>query len=146
MNHQSPRELDELPRIFRFLDDAASTFHLDADAKFALDLAVEELFTNALKHNPSGRGPIDIEIRIERDARTGADRNLRVIFTDADASAFHPASIPPVDINAPLHDRKPGGLGLHIVSNVMDRVESEHDGRISRIHLLKSLSPPPDHV
>ncbi|MEQ9103174.1 MAG: ATP-binding protein [Rhodothermales bacterium] len=147
MNHRFPRELDELPRIFRFLDDAAHTLHLDADAKFALDLAVEELFTNALKHNPSGGGPLEIEVWIEGDpqttAKSGTDPVLRVTFTDPDASPFDPASVPPVDTLAPLHDRKPGGLGLHILSSIMDHVESEHDGRISRIHLGKFL---PDHV
>jgi serine/threonine-protein kinase RsbW len=144
VKHLSPRELDELPRLFRFLDEAARTLHLHADAKFALDLAVEELFTNALKHNPDGRGPIGIEVWTEPGENGGPC--LRVTFTDPDAPPFDPASIPPVDTLAPLHERKPGGLGLHILANIMESVTSEHDGRTSRIHLLKSLSPRPDHV
>ncbi len=145
VKHPFLRDLDELPRIFHFLDDAARTFRLDADTRFALNLAVEELFTNALKHNPSGQGPIEIQIGRNTESDTGGEgadpsrSHLLVTFTDPDAPPFDPASVPPVDTRAALHDRKPGGLGLHILSHVMDTVVSEQDGRINRIHLSKSL-------
>lgn len=157
MNQQFQRQLDELPRIFNFLDDAAIALRLDADTRFALNLAVEELFTNVLKHNPAGQGLVQIEVEIQggRDAESdtglvGADPpHLLVTFTDPDAPAFNPASVPMVNTRAPLHERKPGGLGLHILSHVMDSVVSEQDGRTNRIRLGKSLpgalaDPEPD--
>lgn len=144
MKQHFQRQLDELPRIFRFLDDASIALHLDADARFALSLAVEELFTNVLKHNPTGQGPIEIEIGGDADSEVGPGR-LMVTFTDPNALPFDPTTVPAVDTRAPLHERKPGGLGLHILSHVMDSVVSEQDGRINRIHLSKSLpGPEPD--
>lgn len=132
MNKRFSRHLDELPRIFKYLEDAARAFHLDADTAFALSLAVEELFTNVLKHNPAGTG--DVELAVDRDGAC-----LQVEFMDFDSPPFNPASVPPVDTRAPLHDRKPGGLGLHILSHIMDTVESRHENDTNTIRLTKTL-------
>lgn len=148
MKNRFPRRLDALPRIFEFLEDAAHKLQLDADANadteaeadadatFALNLAVEELFTNVLKHNPSGQGPIEIEVDL-------TPRQLLITFTDFDSPPFDPTTVPPTDTHAPLNARKPGGLGLHILSHLVDRIDSEHQGRTNRIRVTLSLVTPP---
>jgi len=40
-----------------------------------------------------------------------------------DGPAFNPLQVPEPDVAATLEERRPGGLGVHLVRQLMDRVE-----------------------
>ena len=47
-----------------------------------------------------------------------------------DSIEFDPRQVPDTDIDAPLHERDPGGLGLLLVNSMMDGVDyRREDGR-----------------
>lgn len=134
MERHFSRSMDELPVIFSFLEEAIATLSLDAGTGFALNMVVEELYTNMVKYN--GNGADDILIGVER-----TDGALVIDLTDFDSEPFDPELHPEVDTKAGLHERTPGGLGIHIVTRMMDEVSYEYKNRQTRIRLIKTLTP-----
>jgi anti-sigma regulatory factor (Ser/Thr protein kinase) len=60
-----------------------------------------------------------------------------VSLTDFDVEPFDITKFKPYDAGLPLAERKPGGLGIHLVRAVMDEVTYEYENRCSRITLTK---------
>lgn len=134
MERSFKRRVETLDPLFAFVEDAAHAHALDPATAFAVNLAVEELFTNMVRHNAGGAS--DISIRFEK--RGG---ELQVVLTDFDADPFDPTVHPDPDLEHALAERPVGGLGLHLVRQLMDAVHYEHHGRRSTITLTKKLTP-----
>lgn len=133
MERHFRREVDELSIIVPFLQDAVDQLGLDAGASFALNMVVEELFTNMVKYN--GNGADNIMVSVERDGDW-----MRVNLVDYDSEPFDYTESAEVDTSAPLHARKPGGLGIHLVKRFMDEVMYEYKDRKTTIRLGKKLT------
>lgn len=133
MERHFARSMDELPVIFAFLEEAIGALSLDAGTGFALNMVVEELYTNMVKYN--GNGADDILIGVDRTTEA-----LVVDLTDFDSEPFDPEQHAEVDTAAGLHDRTPGGLGIHIVTRMMDEVSYQYKNRQTRIRLIKTLT------
>lgn len=108
----------DLHTLTAFVDAACAEAGVGEDVAFAVRLAVEEAFTNIMEHGYGGDGgPVAVAI----DA--GA-HGVRVVIRD-EAPAFDPLHAPAPDLDAALEEREPGGLGWHLVRQVMDTVEHE---------------------
>ena len=79
------------------------------------DLTLEELFTNLVRHAP-GSDEIEIEIELE-----GGLLTIRLI--DRETKPFDGNSLGEVDTEAPLMEREPGGLGIHLVKKMADIID-----------------------
>jgi serine/threonine-protein kinase RsbW len=133
MSARFRRDIEALPEVFDLAAQFLSSQQLDSELRFAVDFALEEVFTNFVKYNPEGSSDIGVSLGIEDD-------QLKLVLTDFDSPRFDPNSdAPVVDINKPLAERKPGGLGVHLVKTMMDRVEYGHEERTSTITLYKRL-------
>ena len=63
----------------------------------------------------------------------------RVSLTDFGVQKFDIRNVPDVDVNRDLKDRKPGGLGIHLLKRMVDDVGYEFvDGR-STTTFVKAL-------
>lgn len=78
-------------------------------------LAVDEAMANVIRHGYNARtdGKIWIDVTHEGDARTGL--SMTVVIED-EARQVDPCTIKSRD----LEDIRPGGLGVHIIKEVMD--------------------------
>lgn len=103
----------------------------DADI-FAILLGIEEIYTNFVKYNPNGSDKIEVVIDCHED-------RVVVVLVDFDSHHFDPREAPPAKLEMPLHERKPGGLGIHIVKQMMNKVEYSYTGRVSKITLTRML-------
>ena len=103
------------------------------DDIFAILLGIEEIYTNFVKYNPNGGDRIDVQLDCESD---------RVIasLTDYEANRFDPREAPPARLEMPLHERKPGGLGIHIIKQVMNGVEYSYKDRVSKVTLTRLIT------
>jgi serine/threonine-protein kinase RsbW len=92
---EHPARLENLGLFLGFIDQACAEEHIDAEAAFALRLAVEEVCMNLIRHGYAGvePGPIGLDFEI--------DANHRPI----------------------------GGLGWHLIKQLMDRVAYRSDAQ-----------------
>ncbi len=87
---------------------------------FAVNLCLEELVTNTVKHGVNGAHGHRIRVRIER-----SDRCLEILYSD-EAPPFNPfEQAPEPDTALDIDQRPVGGLGVHLVRQLMDRVAWE---------------------
>ena len=130
------REIDALDEIFRFLGDFVDEAAIDDSSAFTINLVVEELFTNMVRHNTGGGEVIDLSIE-----RVGDDLHLGLI--DSDVDPFDPTKVPKPPVAAGISERRPGGLGLHLVQTMVDDVnyEYEPETRQMRVSVTKLLEP-----
>ena len=126
------RSMSSLAEIFAFLKGAAASFSLDERTTYSVNMAIEELFTNMIKYDAGGTEGISIEIEKQEGA-------VVVGLVDHDSAPFDMTELDDVDISAPLNDRRPGGLGIHLVKCLMDEIKYEYTDRTTRIRLVKNL-------
>ncbi|MDH3199151.1 MAG: ATP-binding protein [Candidatus Krumholzibacteria bacterium] len=126
------RDLGELERAFRLASEFARERGLSETATYLLNLAVEEIFTNIVRHGARGGG----DIRIALDVAGG---ELVVEIVERGAEPFDPTRAPEVDVTAPLEARRPGGLGLHMLRKLMDDMTYEYAGGEAHIRMTKRL-------
>ena len=108
-------ELENLAAIRRFIEEAATALGSDSDTIFQAVLAVDEAATNIVTHGYQGQPGI-IEIQVEQK---GSD--LAVRLRDQ-APVFDPTTVPPPDVTQPLEHRSLGGMGVHLMRNLMDEM------------------------
>lgn len=134
MERTFPRDVNQLGEVFDFVSDCFEALGVDASHRYDVDLIIEELFTNLVKYNSEGTR--EIVIGLDRE-----DSMLAIEVTDFDVHEFDITKAPSVDTNAPLSERRPGGLGIHLVTQVADHVSYEYENGISRIKVHKQIGP-----
>jgi serine/threonine-protein kinase RsbW len=84
---------------------------------------LEELFTNSVRHGGCAGMENAVHIRLQLH-----DDGVRVEYSDRGA-AFDPLSAPAPDLELPLADRPVGGLGIHLLRQIMrELVYRREDG------------------
>ena len=127
------KELASLEAIFALLHAFVAEQGLGPDLEFCLGFVTEEIFTNLVKYNRGSALPV--LLAISRDAS-----QLLVELTDFDVEPFDPGSAPAVDVDAPLELRRPGGLGLHLVRSVADKLTFEYRDRELKVSVWKAIA------
>ena len=124
------RNVDNLGELYRFAEDAMLSATIDDSVRFPIQLALEELFVNLVTYNPGARKDILVGVEI-------ANKGVAVTITDYDAAEFDVTKRRGVDTSASLTDRKPGGLGLHLIQHMVDTLEYDYREGRSRIRFSK---------
>lgn len=124
------RDIERIKDVYRFAEDIFEANDIGEDVRFPIHLALEELFVNLVQYNTGAIKDIVIEI----DASNG---RVAVTMTDFEAEDFDVSKTRPVDIEASLAERKPGGLGLHLIQQMVDTLEYDHRDKRSRIRFTK---------
>jgi anti-sigma regulatory factor (Ser/Thr protein kinase) len=106
-------QIANLAEIRRFVGTETEDF--SREAADAMIQAVDEAVTNIILHGYRG-SPGSIEIELWQDEKA------LVIRLRDDAPAFDPTSIPVPNLDTPLHLRRPGGLGVHMMRQFVDRM------------------------
>lgn len=127
------RSIDSLEEIFAFVRPALVERGVGEADTYAIVMTIEELFTNMVKYNAAGSGRIGLEIECGSDAVTCR-------LTDPDSDRFDVTRAPDVDIHQPVEQRRPGGLGIHLVRRMVDALDYDYAGRRSRISFRRTLA------
>lgn len=124
-------EISELTRLATAFASFAAQHAVPADAVNALQLSLEEIVTNAIVHGYQQSGSKTVQVTLT--ARPGEV----VAEIEDEAPAFDPLARAMPDLDQPLEDRPIGGLGIHLVKNLMDAVSYQRDGNRNRLTLIK---------
>lgn len=128
-----PRTIGSLEAIVAFVHEFVDAHGLGADLAYDLNLVVEELFTNFVKYGKDGRS--DIRIALEANSE-----RVTLVLQDFDVEGFDLTQAPPVDIGAPIAERRFGGLGIHFVKTLADDVRYEYENQTTTITVTKRLT------
>ena len=131
--HDFERSIDSLDEIFAFVRPALDECGAGSADAYAILMTIEELFTNMVKYNASGAGRIALELEC-------AVGSVACVLTDPDSERFDMTQAPDVDIHQPVEQRRPGGLGIHLIRRLVDSVRYEYAGRRSRIAFRRTFS------
>jgi anti-sigma regulatory factor (Ser/Thr protein kinase) len=129
MQQKFLRRIDELDRIVAMTEAMFDRFQLDNGMRPVVDLAIEELFTNMVKYNTETSAQIEIEMQVHEEG-------VEVSLTDFDVERFDPSAAARVDVNAPLEERTPGGLGIYLVMKMVDSIQYQYRDRSSKITFI----------
>ena len=130
---------EQLPALLEFIEQTCASAQLPEDVAFAVRLAAEEACTNVIRHGYRGVTPGPVAVGIAHDAS-------RVVVTIEDrGTPFDPADAPAPAIDAPAEDRPLGGLGLHLIRQMMDEVHHAHDARTGNTLTLVKRIPSHAH-
>ena len=107
--------LTNLDDIRSFVDQALQDLLVPARAAGDVVQAVDEAATNIILHGYDGQeGTLDVELE-----RQGA---ALVVRLRDQAPQFDPTTIPSPNISLGLEQRRPGGLGIYFIRQLMDRI------------------------
>ena len=129
MQRKFGRSLDEIQNIVGFTDDFFDTHAIDSSVRYIVDLCVEELFVNMVTYDTE----TDEDILIEMNPH---EHGIEVSLTDFNVERFDPRDVQPVDVDAPLEQRAPGGLGLYLVLKMVSSIHYEYRNRNSKITFI----------
>lgn len=107
---------------------------LAAKISYPFQVALDELLTNTIEYGYPDQSARTIEVHLRLMAEC-----LDVELID-DARPFNPFQREAPDTEASIEDRQIGGLGIHLVVNLMDRVDYTRIGAFNHICLRKYLT------
>jgi anti-sigma regulatory factor (Ser/Thr protein kinase) len=132
-----PRQVGALDAIFAFVTETLAALDVDAAHERDVDLIVEELFTNMVKYNRDGKQDIEIELEANPD-------QLTIRLVDRNVAPFDVTRVPDPDLQRPLAQRRPGGLGLYLVKQITESLTYAHAGGASEVTAVRSLHRQPE--
>ena len=126
-------DVQQVPQLSQFVDEVCEDIGFDMQTTMKLNLAIEEAVVNVMNY-AYPRGTVG-DIHIDAQAN---DLRLKFVITDS-GSPFDPTAMPEVDTSLSAEDRPIGGLGIHLVRQIMDSINYERIGGRNVLTLRKKL-------
>ncbi|HYC38082.1 MAG TPA: ATP-binding protein [Usitatibacter sp.] len=126
--HTLEGRVDGIRALLDAVESWAGAIDLPPKALFRLNLVLEELATNIVRHgyrdDPAGK--VDVNV---------VDDGAAVTLTLRDQAAeFDPfKDAPEADLDEPVHTRRIGGLGVHFVKQMAQSYSYRRDGADNEI-------------
>ena len=126
--------MNSLPKLNEFVDDIAEKLSIDPSQEMKMNLALEEAVVNVIDYAyPEGtKGDINIEAKAN-------DLRLKFIITDS-GTPFDPTAQKEMDTTLSAEERPIGGLGIHLVRQIMDSINYERVNDTNVLTLRKNLT------
>ncbi len=98
-----------------------------------INLALEELVSNIIIHGFEDKNEHEITVGI------GIKEEELIVEISDDAKYFNPLEHPEPEIEKPIEERDIGGLGVHIVRNIMDELNYRREHGKNILVMKKKL-------
>jgi len=103
---------------------------------FEMNLALDELFTNIITYGFRDDKKHTIKIHIV------AEHNQLKLRIEDDGIPFDPAMVESPDLACKIEDCRIGGLGIHLIKNLMDEIRYERVNDMNLLYLTKHIAQP----
>ncbi|MBI4470825.1 MAG: ATP-binding protein [Acidobacteria bacterium] len=129
-------DLAEIQRMHDAVTAFAGRCRLPEEVRLALDLSLEEVLVNVISYGFPDPGSHEIEVIIRVDGK-----RLTAEVQD-DGLAFNPLEHPEPETAKPIDERPVGGLGIHLIRQLMERIEYHRRGEKNVLVMDKSWDRP----
>ena len=131
-----PAASENLDIIRKFIAGIAENMGFSEEEIYQVELAVDEACANVIKH-----AYIDENTKEKNIHVTVKTQNRQIEITIADKGVgFNPRSIKTPNMDEYLKKMKPGGLGLHLIKTLMDKVYFRiNPGVRNEVRMIKEL-------
>ncbi len=128
-----PADVCEIERLTQLIRRFGELHEIPARALYAVNLALDEVVTNVVLYGFEIRAGQEVAVRVET---AGDDLHSEVVDTGRE---FNPLDAPLPDLTATLAERALGGLGIHLVRSLMDRVEYRRENAKNVLTMRKRI-------
>lgn len=137
MQYQShitlPNDVQATTELGMFVDEVCENVGFDMSTTFKLNLAIEEAVVNVMSYAYPAGTKGDVNIDAEAD-----DEQLKFVISDS-GTPFDPTQKGEVDTTLSAEDRGIGGLGIHLIRQIMDTINYERVDGKNVLTLCKKL-------
>lgn len=124
------RDHGEVARVGAAFAQFADAHALPAGVRRSLNIVLDELLTNSISYGEAAEVAIDVDLAPDR---------LTVTLTD-DGAPYDPFGRAAPDTALSVEDRPIGGLGIHLVQQLMDEVDYHRRADRNVVVLAKRLA------
>ena len=128
-------DLTNLEKIYADTESFCEEINADAKTTYALNLSLDEIFTNIVSYGYKNDTSKNVEIELEKSGN-------EIIATISDsAPRFNPlidAKSP--DTTATLDERNVGGLGIFFIRKNMDRVSYKYENEKNKLSISRKIA------
>ncbi len=126
-------DVQEIPRLATFIEEIAENHAIDMATSMNLNLAMEEAVVNVMNYAYPKESVNNIDITAEVD-------DEEIAFSIADSGIpFDPTQKGEPDLSLDAEDRPIGGLGIHLVRQLMDTLDYRYENGHNILTLKKRI-------
>ena len=124
---------EHLSEVRDFVAEHASKLGLSPKDISEIRLAVDEAYTNIIKHayKNSPSKPVTVEMGFNRS-------QLWISILD-EGESFKPDEYQEPDILRRIKNKQRGGMGVYLINRLMDQVQYNRKGHLNEIRMVKNL-------
>lgn len=127
-------QLDEINNIFDVITMLATKWKFSTKLTGHVNLAIEEVVSNIINYAYNDGLEHEISIQIKK-----GETALYIVITD-DGKFFNIIdSAVEVDLEAPIDERKVGGLGIYLTNAIIDHIEYQRIENKNVVTLTKNI-------
>ena len=128
-----PNDVQAVPKLAEFVDIVCETVGFDMGTAMKMNLAIEEAVVNVMNYAyPAGvKGTVNIDVKASAEW-------VKFIISDSGAP-FDPTAKAEVDTTLSAEERGIGGLGIHLIRQIMDSINYEREDGRNVLTLIKKL-------
>ena len=126
-------DISQIPQLEGFIGEVQEATGIDSSLAMGLNLALEEAVTNVMMYAyPKGEhGNANLKAVLK-------DGSIEFVLWDK-GIPFDPTAAPEADTTLGVEERAIGGLGIHLVRNIMDSVSYENKNGMNILTMIKNI-------
>lgn len=122
---------EHLAKVRDFVAKYASEFGFKKQEVADIRLAVDEAYTNIIKHSYKNDKQKSVDISL------GYNGNEFWISLLDTGESFDPSSYTEPDVRQKIKEKQRGGVGVYLIKKLMDDVEYRNEGSTNEIRMVK---------
>jgi len=126
-------QIGELSSLAEQIDDLAKQWELTPALAMNINLVIEEAVSNIIFYAFADNNNHEISISVSI-----TNNRLTIKITD-NGNSFNPLLQQPPDITLPAQERNVGGLGIFLISQIMDKMHYTRQNNQNILTLNKSI-------
>lgn len=123
----------EIARMTALLEAFCRNHRLTDDDTLNVNLVLDEAIINVIEHGFQDGAEHAIDVRLLLDG------SRLTILVEDDGIAYNPLDAPAPRFDLPLEQRRIGGLGVHIMKTLAERVEYQRDDARNRLTITMAV-------